>query len=84
MRRWVILLTRLGMNKKLIEAYGWEYSERQPDSNYFRFVREESILDVWKTGTVRFIREPFGLTKYFKGQDLEDILLAVDSLSNSL
>ena len=50
------------MNTELIKCIaidnGWEISDRQPDDNFIRFIKKQSIIDIWySTGTVRYITE---------------------------
>jgi len=64
----------------MLEKRGWVLSERQPDQIFTRYEKGESLLDIFNTGTIRFIKEPWGKTEYFKEVSLEDALEAVDRL----
>lgn len=52
---------------------GWELAEIQPDNHYLRFVKGEKMLDIWKTGTVRFIPMPYAKAEHYRNNTIVDI-----------
>lgn len=63
------------MNHEIIRQLAidndWDEIAKQPDPYYTRFRKDKAILDVWQTGTVRYIPEPFARAEHFR--DAEDI-----------
>ncbi len=54
-------------------SHDWELAPIQPDEHYVRLVKNGNILDVWYTGTARFIA-PLTKTQYFRDANLEELL----------
>ena len=59
--------------KEVAQVHGWTFANPQPDGHYIRFTKGEKILDIWHTGTVRFIPRPFARAKHYRDNSEEKI-----------
>jgi len=70
-------MLRFDMNLENIKdsaiANGWTVADIQPDPYYVRFVQGEKILDVWHTGTMRFIPSPHARAEHYRDNSEEQI-----------
>jgi len=51
----------------------WSFASIQPDKNYLRFSKGEKIIDVWFTGTIRYIAQKNGKAQHYRDNDLVQI-----------
>ncbi len=59
--------------KQSAQEHNWLLAPRQPDKNFTRFTKGEKIIDVWHTGTVRYIPEPWAKAQHLRNNTEEDI-----------
>lgn len=56
-----------------LDDHGWELAEYQPDKYYWRYRKDDSILDYWfTTGTCRVIKK--NIAKYYRDNTIETII----------